>query len=237
VRREIIKTQWCPPERILVIQNGVDTTPYDIANEPLSVKTQLGFQDGDHVVGMIGGLRSVKGHRYLIQSLPAVLAEVPNTKCLVVGRDFGEPGSREIDLRRLARSLGVNDSITFTGERSDIPELLAVMDFIVQPSLSEGLSNVILEAMAAGKPVIASDVGGNREVIEDGKTGFLVNPKEYSEFSRRIIECLKNPRLSKELGRNARETVMQKFQISRMLERHMCLYDQCIKKFESKMIH
>ncbi len=234
VKSMIVRREKAPFGNIVTIYNGVDASLYAGHDDQSSLKRSLGVRENDRVVGIIAGLRAIKGHRYFIQAAAEVVKEVGGVKFLVVGKDEHEPGCSAKELMRYARSLGVDEQVIFAGERRDIPELLAMIDIVVNPSLSEGMSNTILEAMAAGKTVIASDVGGNSEVIEHRETGFLFPPKDTKMLSMLIVECLKNPKKTERIGMNAKKVIYDRHDVNAMCDRNMALYQQCIENYETK---
>ena len=129
----------------------------------------------------------MKGHQYLIEGIPAVLKKCPNTSFVFAGR-----GQLEKELKDQVHRLGLDERVHFLGLRQDVSTILALLDVFVLPSLSEGLSMAILEAMMAGKPVIATRVGGNPEIVLDGETGFLVPPRDSQTLADKLVTLLTN---------------------------------------------
>ena len=144
---------------------------------------------------VVGNLYPVKGHRYLLDAAPRILARCPSTVFVFAGR-----GDCEADLREQARHLGIATRVRFLGLRRDVPALLSTGDVFVQPSLSEGLSIAILEAMAAAKPVVTTRVGGNPELVADGETGLLVEPKDAGALAAAVIRVLTDAAEARRLG-------------------------------------
>jgi glycosyltransferase involved in cell wall biosynthesis len=130
----------------------------------------------------------------------------------------------ESTLKREAKELGIERNVLFLGYRPDVSELLQAMDVFVLPSLSEGLSLSILEAMASGTPVVATAVGGNPEIILDGQTGHLVPPRSGDALAEKILHLLENPTLAREVGQRSRLHVMQQFSLSQMVNRYLLQY-------------
>lgn len=206
-------------QRIQVIYNGVEPFSLHTAEDILDYKAQLGIPPGEKVVGIVGSLYPVKGHRYLLEAVPSLLQRFPRTTFLIVGR-----GALDETLKAQAEELGIDKKVLFLGLRQDIPRLLAVMDVFAHPSLSEGLSMAILEAMMAAKPVVATNVGGNPELLVHGATGFLVQPKN----SAALVECvgglLQDPALARNLGASGRDRAMQLFSLKAMATQYQSLY-------------
>lgn len=228
VKKMMVAREKTAPNKIVTINNGVDVDLFSGSYNRMEIRSGLGLNKHENVIGMIGSLRKIKGHKYLIEAASKVIRHIPETKFLIVGRDYNDPECSEKVLTHIARKLGVTNHLIFTGERSDVPELLSAVDIIVNPSLSEGMSNTILEAMAAGKTVIASDVGGNREVINDHENGFLFPPRDTQTLANIIINCLKNPKETALIARRAQEIAGERYSLQLMCEQNMALYAKCI---------
>jgi glycosyltransferase involved in cell wall biosynthesis len=127
-----------------------------------------------------------------------------------------------------ARALGIETRVRFLGVRRDVPALLAAADLLVHPSLEEGFCNALLEAMAASRPVVATDVGGNREAVIDGETGLLVPPSDAARLAAAILTVLQQPDRGAAWGRAGRRRVVDRFQRSRMLPEYEALYDDLL---------
>jgi glycosyltransferase involved in cell wall biosynthesis len=132
------------------------------------------------------------------------------------------------ELRRLAAELGLGESVRFLGEVGNVPELLARSSLLVLPSLTEGISLTLLEAMARGLPVVATRVGGNPEVVEEGVTGFLVPARRPQDLAERMVYLLRRPDLAREMGRQARQRVEAHFRVSDMVARYEALYNELL---------
>ncbi len=181
----------------------------------------LGFGDSDILLCVASRLAPKKGLEYLIPVMPAAIAQFPSIQLVL----FGEGPMRKSLCREAAR-LGVSGHVHFPGFRPDIPQLLAAFDIILQPSLSEGLSISLLEAMAAGRPVIACNIQGNREVIRHGETGLLVPPADSAALSDAIAKVLSDPAAAKTMGRNAAIECRARFSQERMVEQTIAIYDR-----------
>ncbi len=205
--------------RIRVIYNGVTPGPPVSDAEVERCRSELGIQAGDRVLGTVGSLYLVKGHTFLLDAMPAVLQRFPNTVLIIAGR-----GELEVPLKDQAKRLGIEEKVRFLGMRQDIPRLLALMDVFVLPSLSEGLSMALLEAMAAEKPVVATQVGGNPELVEEGKTGMIVTAEDAEELAAALMKMLEEPTLMHFFGRTGAVRVQRKFSTHRMVEQYADLY-------------
>jgi glycosyltransferase involved in cell wall biosynthesis len=192
-----------PSERIWVVPNGVDAEAFAGEVDPRLARRALGIAEDMRWVGFVGRLdSSVKGLDVLLRSFQLLETEKVSPSLLLVGE-----GPSERELRRRSRGLGLESRVSFMGLRRDIPQVLATLDILVLPSFQEGSPNVVLEAMAAGVPVVATGVGGTREIIEHGKTGWLVPPGDPGALAEGIRQMLANPSLARDMARAAKNWV------------------------------
>jgi len=211
------------PKKLVLIYNGVDHSNFDVPREVrVELRKKTGFTHSHKVVTVVANLIPYKGHAELLDAAAAVLDQIPSSRFWLVGRDRGI----EKYLKQKARELGILNRVIFAGERSDIPNILAASDILVLPSHEEGFSNVILEAMAAGLPLVATRVGGAQEAVLDGVTGWLVQPNRPKELATKIVDLLNNPKRSKEWGERGKERVKKEFGIEKMVEEHLMLYQR-----------
>lgn len=220
LKRFIVTQTGINASRVQVTYNGVDETLGGFSCDNRQFKRELGIPEGEQVVGVVGNLYPVKGHKYLLDAIPQVLKSCPNTTFILIGR-----GELEVSLQAQARDLGIETQVRFLGFRQDIPKFLAIMDVFAMPSLSEGLSIALLEAMAAGKPVVVTRVGGNPELVVDGVTGLLVPPENSEGFAEALIKCLSGRRLAEQLGENGRKRLGESFTLSSMIRCYQRLYE------------
>lgn len=178
----------------------------------------LPFDEGTLIVGSIGRLSEEKGYVHLIEALPTVLAEFPNIRLVLIG-----DGNLRGDLEQRARQLEVHEKILFSGQREDASNLLKSMDVFVLPSLMESLPTVVLESMACGVPVVATDLPGTRELIQHGMTGWLVSPKNSLELAQAIIRLLQDSSLRTRLASRARDLVVN-FSLKNIAVKYALLY-------------
>jgi L-malate glycosyltransferase len=161
----------------------------------------------------------VKNQTVLLHAAARLKDKFPHVEYLLVGNGHLRHG-----LEQIARKLGLADRVRFMGERHDIPAILAAMDISVVASLSESLSNVILESMAAAKPVVATRVGGNSELVRDGETGVLVPTNDESKLAEALAHLLAQPSLREELGRKAQSVARAQFGMERVRDQYEQLY-------------
>lgn len=215
------------PEKLTIIYNGIEIDNFKQLNEStkLKIKRTLNIPLDHYVFITIGRLHRQKNHKLLLKAFAKIL-EI-NKKCslIVVG-----DGPLKLDLINLATELKINNNVVFTGPRDDIPNLLAISDVFVLASSWEGLPNVILEAMAAEKPIIATSVGGVPEVVENNKNGFLIKPDDKNELTNTLIKMLELSNNERnEMGKIGRCIVEKKFTIKRTIETTEQLYSELLR--------
>lgn len=189
--RELTVTRYhVPPKRVRVACNGLPLAALRRAGagERSRVRAELGIEPGRQVLAIIGRMHPVKGHRALLEMLPAIVHCYPRALLLVIG-----DGSERATCEQLAHGLGMSGHVRFLGRRADVPRLLSAIDLLLMPSQSEGLGLAAIEALAAARPVIAFAVGGLPEVVADGVNGRLVPPGDWEAFANAILETLRDP--------------------------------------------
>ena len=211
-----------PVEKLTLIYNGVDTNRFAPDPKQRAIyRKKLGIPDEARVIGIVARLVPVKDHVTLLRAFHLLSVKFPDARLLLVG-----DGRLRKDLEAESRALGVDGRVHFIGERQDIPELLNVMDVFVLSSLSEGHNVSLIEAMSAGLAVVATDVGGNSENIQEGETGFLVPPGNPEEMSRKLGILLENPSLRERMGANSRRRITEDFDFDTMMTKYLALYDE-----------
>lgn len=213
IRDSVVRSGLVPEERISVIPNGIDPSRV-AAGGGREVRAELGIGGDDRVVAVVGRLVSDKGHRTAIDAFTAVASEHPDVRLLIVGA-----GKLRGDLEERARGAAPSGAIIFTGERADIGAILDASDVLLVASRREGMPHVILEAMVAGVPIVATAVAGIPEMIADGRDGILVPPGSpgalAATLSRVLFDSAEAARLSEAAGRRVRE----EFGLERMIDR------------------
>ena len=208
-------------DRISVIYNGIDAgrfTRHYSEQEKAGIRNTLGLKDAP-VIGTIGRLSQVKGQKYLVQAIADVIDRKKDVQCLIVG-----DGDQRLALENLARALNIKDSVHIVPSGLGTPEFLAVMDIFVFPSVKEGLGIALLEAMAAGKACVASEIGGISDIIKDPSYGILVPVGDVKAIADSIIMLLDNKTLRQNMGEDARRLVCEKFSLDVMAGRIIELY-------------
>jgi glycosyltransferase involved in cell wall biosynthesis len=232
VKRFLLEEEKLNPARVREpIYIGIDVEkfrreyPVEIAN----LKKELNLTSGEKVLGFVGALSPQKGLVFLIDAVEKLLARFPNIKCLLIGEGEQEPA-----LKAKIQQKQLDANFVFPGQRYDIPALLKLMDVFVLPSLWEGLPQVVLEAMAARTPVVATDVCGTPEIIENGQNGLLVPPENADLLAEAITKILGDATLRQQLVENASQTINAKFQVSQMVANFAALYEQLLKDSNGK---
>jgi len=220
LKRFIIERAGVAEERVSVVYNGADEME-SVPDRSGATGAEFRLDEYDHVIGAVGSLYPVKGHIHLIRALPEILRASPRTLLLLVGQgELEESLKGEVAKRRL------DDHVRFLGFRSDVPELLSLLDVFVLPSLSEGLSMALLEAMAAGKPVVATRVGGNPEAVVDGDTGFLIDAESPESISDRVVRLLRDKAQAARMGERGRRRAHEKFSFRATVDQYQRYYEQ-----------
>jgi glycosyltransferase involved in cell wall biosynthesis len=217
-------------KRVEVIYNGVAPAQTVTDEEAQKYKAELGISGRYPVLGVVGSLYPVKGHRFLLEAMPELLRRWPKAVLLVIGR-----GELDVSLKEQVEQLAIGANVHFLGMRQDVPRLLSVLEAFVLPSLSEGLSLALLEAMASGKPVVATRVGGNPELIDHGRTGFLVQPEDARDLAANLVKLLSDPGMMQQFGRQGAERVRQRFSMGQMVDRYRDLYARSLSVHNSGM--
>lgn len=203
--------------RIHVIHNAIDFVIIDALKvDPKTVRDELGINEHNLVVGNVAHIQPQKGHVYLIRAARFVLEQFPDVNFVIVGGEKLPGGISELE--NLATQLGIRDKVIFTGFRNDALRLMASFDVFVLPSVWEGFGIVLLEAMASGKPVIGTAVGGIPEVIDEGVNGYLVEPCNPEQIAEKIIYLLKNEAVRKRMGEKGKQMVKDRFDIRDMVK-------------------
>jgi glycosyltransferase involved in cell wall biosynthesis len=204
--------------RMRTIYHGTPMASGPTAVDDAAVRAELGLPPHGHVVAVIGRLQRWKGQDDVIRAAPAILGAFPDAHVLVVGGTlFGLDPDYPAELARLVGELGLEARVHLTGQRSDVARLLSAVDVVVVPSrLPEPFGIVQIEAMAAGKPLVSSAAGGNLEVVEHGRTGFLVPPADPAAIATAVCTLLGQPELRRRMGEAGRLRAVREFTVERM---------------------
>jgi L-malate glycosyltransferase len=216
----VVTNEGVSPKRVAVINNGFDLATFPAEPRAIggALRKELGIPESAPVVVIVANLRPVKDHGTFLRATRKVLDALPECHFLVVGA--GEELPR---LRDLAAELGVSSAVSFLGVRHDVPRLLALSDIGVLSSLSESFSNALVEYMAAGLPVVATDVGGAREAIDDGANGYVVPLGDWASLGERVVGILRSGRAA-EMGAESRRRSIERFSLGAMVQKFEEIY-------------
>lgn len=224
VREMLIKRERISEEKLIRIYSGIDLNGIEKSESPGKIREEFKIVHDSPLVGCVGRFRREKGQSYLIQVIPDVLKKFPKTVFLFVG-----DGEGENRLKSMAKRLGISSNVIFTGYRKDNLNVISSLDLLVLPSLEEGLPRVALEAQAIGIPVVASNVGGVIEAVDDGKTGILVPPRDINALSNAIVQLLSDRLLRLRMGEEGRKYVQSKFRLENTIEQIERLYSGLLR--------
>jgi glycosyltransferase involved in cell wall biosynthesis len=221
-KRFCIEQESIPAKKISVVYNGIELVTPGTKTDSGDLRKQLSLGDGP-LIGSVGRFVRVKGYEYLLYAVPEIVNRYPDAKFIILGY-----GPLKHDLIKLRDALRVSDKVVFMEPGFEVSRFLSILDIYVLPSLSEGLSITLLEAMACEKPIIATDAGGNSELIIDGLTGLLVPPCDPGAMAKAIFSLLADRDNAIRLGLNARKKIEDEFNINKMLEKTGLIYDSLL---------
>jgi glycosyltransferase involved in cell wall biosynthesis len=219
----LIAGRWALPGRLHLIPNGVDLQQFRPPRDRARCRALLGVPLSVPVVGTVARLSPEKDQATLLNAFARLLEVVPDARLLVVG---GGPLRKELET--LAAALGIAPYTRFTGERSDVAALLGAMDVFCLPSLTEGTSLTLLEAMATALPVVATAVGGTPEVVTDRRSGLLVEPGRPDRLAEALLEVLHHPDRADRMGAEGRAIVAERYSLEAMVDRYTELYERSL---------
>src|SRR4030042_3795671 len=225
VKEDIIRYDRIAPSKIEVIPNGIDVERFNPEKNTTDIRKEFSLGENDIVIGFIGRIVPAKGLEYLLNALPYLNEKFKSIKLLIVGE-----GSLVEELKERAKKNNIFNNILFTGRRRDIPEILASINIFVMPSIAEGFPNALLEAMAMGKPIVATEVGGIPEIVKNGFNGLLVPPRDTVSLSKAIKELISNDQLAAKLGQAASNLVHDNLSIKAIAQKWQSLYLSILKE-------
>ncbi|MBN1466501.1 glycosyltransferase [candidate division KSB1 bacterium] len=215
----LVEKRKVAADKVMIIPYGVNLDKFNPHIKSIQRK-DIGLQEDDIIVGQVSRLDEQKGHTFLINAAPIIIAQQPRVKFVLVG-----DGPLRLELMHKIDQMGLHDYFIFLGFRRDVPDLLPLFDLFVLPSLYEGLPNVVLEAMACGLPVVATPVDGTKEAVVDGQTGILVPVGDPYRLANSILSVISNEQLKKRLGMKGRRRVEDEFSLDDQVNRFECLYE------------
>ena len=225
VKRKYLEEAIGRRDQYVTIASGMDLTPFDSARVAPAdgretLRRQLGFGPDDVVVGVVSRLEPRKGHRFLIEAISRLAPDFPQLKVLAVGE-----GPHKSELIEMVRRAGVERRFTFAGYRSDIAPVISTFDIAMLTSLWEGLPRVLVQYSMLEKPIITFEVEGAREIVDDGRSGWIVPPKDVDALVDRLRRLTLSAADREAFGRRARQRVERRWNVDLMVERISHLYD------------
>lgn len=213
------------PERIEVIHSGTDISRFNPEINSHKIRKEFNIPDDFSVVSLIGNFSYYKGHTFFLKAIPLILKEMPKTKFIITGRDTDNK-----ELKNLVVKLDISQNTILTGFRRDIPDILAATDLSVNASLQEGFAGTIRESLAMEKPVVATNVGGNPEMVIDNQNGLLIPPENSDAIAEGVIKLLGDKEVLKKMGEEGHRIVKEKFSVEAMVAKTEKLYEQLLNK-------
>lgn len=220
--RDILTRTGVAAERVRVVPSGVDP------NRPqpgtgAKMRAEWGIGPDETLVGNIAHFADHKGQRYLVEAIPRVLAHHPRVRFVIVGE-----GELEADLKTRAARLALGDRLVFPGFRRDVEAVMDALDLFVLPSHLEGLGTIVLDAMMAGKPVVATHTGGVPDAVQDGETGLLVPPRDATALADALCRVLDDPAAAARRAAVARCRAVARFSVDAMVEGNLAVYRELL---------
>jgi glycosyltransferase involved in cell wall biosynthesis len=225
-RQHHIRVGGLPPDKIVTMYNGIDLTRFGrTPADRCRMRSALGIPLDATVLMTVAVLRQPKGIQYMLDALPAILESTPDVYYLLVGG-----GPYEAELKALAAGRGVTDRVIFTGMRQDVPDLLAAGDVFVFPTLGDALPTVLAEAMAARLPIVACEIGGVPEMVEDCVNGLLVPSADAPRLAEACIRLASDSARRKEMGRAGYAIAQQRFEVHAQVDNLVNLYFELLNQ-------
>jgi glycosyltransferase involved in cell wall biosynthesis len=215
VRRHSIEVDGIDPDKVRTVYNGLDLGRWNGSRQRQTEAART-------VITTVGNIRRVKGHDILLKAAAEIVATYADVR-FEIGGDILEP-EFFAELQALVQQLGLQDHVRFVGPVRDLFGHLSVADIFVLPSRSEGFSNAIIEGMAAGLPVVATDVGGNAEAVENGVSGYIVRSEDPHQLATALLKLLQDPELARKMGTAAKQAVASRFTTDAMMQRVISTY-------------
>lgn len=235
VKEVIYERQDALWNKLVTVHNGVDLEKFDLKIDKDSLRESLGLEKHRPVVGILAALRPIKGHKYFLEAASMILKNLPGAYFLVIGWYDDENYYNE--LQNLTKKLGIEKNVFFIGGRTDTAETLSIVDVAVLSSINEGFPNAVLEYMAAGKPVVATEGGGTKEAVIHKETGLLVSPRNADALAGAIESLLRNDGARERMGELGRERAETFFSIAKMIQRTEELYGDLLLKKENGRLY
>jgi glycosyltransferase involved in cell wall biosynthesis len=221
--RKVLLAAGVPAHKVVCVPSGIDTERYGRPCDRQWFLREFGLEESHRVLAAIAQLIPRKGHRVLLEALPEVIGEFPALRVLLFGR-----GPLEGEMKQLCDRFGLSSHVRFVGFRTDLERVLPCLDLVVHPAAMEGLGLSLLEAAAAGIPIVAARAGGVPEIVQDGVTGFLVPPANPKSLAAAIVRLLKQRETARALGNAGRAFIRRNFSVAAMVEGNLWVYREVL---------
>lgn len=227
--RQVLINEGLSPQKVTCVRSAVDAVPYLHAVDKAAFTKEFALPADALVLGVVAQLINRKGHRYLIDAMPAILERFPNTQVLFFGK-----GPQQEELSKLITERQLSQHIHFAGFRTDLPKWLGGLDVLVHPADMEGLGVSLLQAAAAGVPVIASRAGGMPEAVADRQTGMLIDVGNVVQLTSSLLELLGDSDLRLQYGQAGRQRILNEFSVEHMVDGNLSVYLNLINIYNKK---
>jgi glycosyltransferase involved in cell wall biosynthesis len=221
-RRVYMKETGCAPHKCRNMPNGLDISRFSEHRPRAEILGELGIGEDQKIVGIVANLVPIKNYEGFLDIAARIRSEKDDVAFVIVGE-----GPLRGELESRAESMGLSSNVYFLGQRRDIPDLLSIMNCFLLPSFREAFPISVLESLAAGVPVVATNVGGPGEIIHPGQEGFLADPEDTDDMAKHVLKILGDPELARTLGENGRRRVTA-FEIERVAERTATVYRELL---------
>ena len=222
--REVLVSEKVPSHKITCVQSAVDMELYGQTCDKAWFLREFGLKEESLICGTVAQLIIRKGHSFLIRAIPEILKAIPDAVFLFFGK-----GPVEDQLKSQCRELGIEKHVHFTGFRGDLDRIVGCLDIVIHPALMEGLGVSLLQAAAAGVPIVGTRAGGIPEIVHDGVNGYLVPPSNVQSITDTVVKILADRNLALQLGENGRMIASRDFSIESMVKGNLNVYMEMIK--------
>jgi glycosyltransferase involved in cell wall biosynthesis len=226
--REVLLSEGLESHRVSCVRSAVDATPYLAQSDRSEMRHEFGLPQDAIVIGMVAQLIPRKGHRYLIEAIELLRKDYPHLRVVLFGR-----GALQPELEKEINSLKLDNVIHFAGFRTDLPRWLGALDILAHPADMEGLGVSLLQASAAGVPIIASRAGGMPEAVSDGVSGVLIQPGDVTALVVSLRRLLDDEALRRQMGEAGRKRILSEFSVEAMVKGNLAVYTTVLKQHTS----
>jgi glycosyltransferase involved in cell wall biosynthesis len=226
--RRVLQAEGIPSEKIALIPSAVDIQRFNTTCDREWFRAEFDLKPHHRTIGMIAQFIPRKGHRFLISAAPEILSRCPEARILLFGK-----GPLQNSIRQQSSRKQMGGKVLFAGFRNDLERILPCLDIVVHPATLEGLGVSLLQAAAAGVPIVATRAGGIPEIVENGTNGYLIEAGDIKAITNRVINLLEDPIKSKHFGSCGRKKVESRFSIDKMVKSYLSVYHQVLADEDS----